>query len=38
MLDPNYIHLPGIYVDRMVKAERSNFIEVVYLEYYLFQN
>ena len=27
-LDPNFIHLPGIYVDRIVKAPKLNLIEV----------
>ena len=27
-LDPNFIHLPGIYVDRVVKSNYEKFIEV----------
>jgi acyl CoA:acetate/3-ketoacid CoA transferase alpha subunit len=28
-LDPNFIHLPGIYVDRIVKSNYEKFIEVI---------
>ncbi len=27
-LDPNHIHLPGIYVNRIVKTVPSHYIEV----------